>query len=116
MSERPDALALLEAARATVITDLLPRLQGDDRTTALMIAKALSIAGRELGGEASTLRLPDAAATTDQQLRELLRAGDAADGDGTLRAALLEFTRARLRVSNPKMLAMLESLYTPAAR
>lgn len=116
MAERPDALALLEAARTTVIGELLPRLQDDDRTTALMIAKALSIASRELGGEPATLRVPGAATATNEELRQRLRAGEVRDADGALRNALLEFTRARLRISNPKLLATLESLYTADAQ
>lgn len=116
MPERPDALSLLEAARTTMIGELLPRLQGDDRTTALMIAKALSIASRELGGEPAALRVVGAATTTDEALRQRLRAGQMPDADGVLRAALLEFTRARLRISNPKLLATLESLYADDAQ
>ena len=111
VAERPDARALLEAARSVVVGDLLPRLDGEARLDALMVAKALSIATRELAAGTPEVRLPGGEAIDAAQWRERLRAGAEPDTDGALREALLALTRARLRISNPKMLATLESLY-----
>ncbi len=110
MAERPDAMSLLEAARASVIEDLLPRLDEPDRASALMVAKALSITSRELAGAPVVLELPAGLSMSEEQLRDRLRAGELVD-EGALRAALLRLTRERLRISSPKLLATLDSLY-----
>jgi Domain of unknown function (DUF6285) len=47
MKDISDALDLIATARDALVNDLLPRLQKDQRYTALMIANALAIAQRE---------------------------------------------------------------------
>ena len=128
MPERPDALALLAAARETLAGELLPGCTPAQKLPLLMVAKALAIASRELeagpdgpgGRELSALAaLADAAppsgstpAARREQVRQRLRAGplDVA-ADAALRAGLLAATRARLAVSNPRLLAALDELY-----
>lgn len=46
--EQPDALLLLDIARATLLEQVLPELDGDARYQALMIASAMAMAMREL--------------------------------------------------------------------
>ena len=87
-----------------------------------MVAKALSIAQRELARPAAerdaaeqallAAALPGRPAATTVDLRDALRAAPlpAAD-DRALREHLLAATRARLAVSNPKLLAVLDALY-----
>ncbi len=47
MKDISDALDLIATARDALLNDLLPKLQKDQRYTALMIANALAIAQRE---------------------------------------------------------------------
>ena len=50
MAERPDALALIDAARHTLAEELLPGAAPEQRLPLLMVARALSIASRALSG------------------------------------------------------------------
>ena len=129
MAERPDALALIDAARHTLAEELLPGAAPEQRLPLLMVARALSIASRELAAgddgpeplEHALLRAtaPDAGDSDDarrRQLCERLRAGGLEPAaDAGLRAGLLSLTRARLAVSNPKLLAALDGLYGGAS-
>lgn len=127
MPERPDALALLEAARESLGSELLPGASAEQKLPMLMLAKALSIAVRELAkGEADPDGLELAAlhsalgsvaddvdaAGLREHARERLRAGhlDTA-ADARLRTGLLATTRARLAISNPRLLSALDGLY-----
>ena len=49
--EQPDALALLDIARETLLEQVLPQLDGDARYQVLMIANAMAMAMRELAPE-----------------------------------------------------------------
>lgn len=118
MSGAVDATELISLARETVLTHLLPGLEGDARYQALMCANALAIALRELAH--------DDAAEQRRQLQELygevmdpeldleamnmrlardIRRGELDGGvDLGLRRLLRAQVRARLEVSNPRRL------------
>ncbi len=51
MFDEPNGQSLLEIARATLESDIIPRLEGEQKYAALMVASAMSIAGREIGAE-----------------------------------------------------------------
>ncbi|ODU61945.1 MAG: hypothetical protein ABS99_01880 [Acetobacteraceae bacterium SCN 69-10] len=100
-TERPDAAGLLEIARATLLADIVPKLEGDARFKALMAANAMAIAQRALREgsgaiDAALARLGDPTA-----LCAAIRAGQA-DNDAETAAALLALAEARCRVSAPK--------------
>jgi hypothetical protein len=125
MRDKPDAAALLEEARRTLLEILLPLLPPERRYDGLMVANAMAIATREAGQGDAALRegvallatLFSAAAANGNlraQGRELevrlageIRAG-LCDAPGTRRDAVRDYLRrsvtARLRLSNPKAL------------
>jgi len=96
MSRLPDAADLLQTARVALLEKLLPALPVDLHYEARMIANALSIAARE--SSASTL----IAAPNERQLAAAIRAGEY--DSGSVRSSLLAITRAKLQVSNPRLL------------
>jgi hypothetical protein len=127
MTDHPDAAALLEEARRTLLETLLPLLPPERRYDGLMVANALAIAAREAGqgdaalraGAASLTALFAAAPATGDNLRAHLlelearlareiRAG-LCDAPGPRRDAVRDYLRrsatARARISNPKALA-----------
>ena len=67
--EQPDALALLDIARATLLEQVLPELDGDARYQALMIASAMAMAMRELNP--ATVNGREQRESEAQSLREL---------------------------------------------
>ena len=98
MSDRPNAVELLEAVREFLEREILPALDDQRlRFRTLVAMNALGIAQRELEStEQPTL--------TDEQLTELarrLRRGDVPEG--TL-ALLKEHVAAKLRVASPRYL------------
>ena len=121
--EQPDALALLDIARETLLEKVLPQLEGDARYQTLMIANAMAMAMRELGsdetgGELETQLLrslyldcpvpgDEAAGQTVLRLQDLLTQ-DLRDAtldviaQPALRQLLRTRTEARLKVSNPR--------------
>ena len=126
MKDLPHAPELLEAARAALVSEILPALPEKLRYTGLMVAHALAIAGREVaagdeGARAECDRLcklleeahvPErteelglALARYNRRLSEDIRAGRF---DAELRGPLLEHLRRttgeKLAVSNPKAL------------
>lgn len=128
MLEKPDALNLLYTARSTLIEDVLGSVPEANRLATLMVAKATAIAIREIEDS-----LEGRIATELDRLRELYEGEDHAGAalsitlpqrilsdlrDGKLgapqrdhlRTCLLEMTRARLRISNPKLLRALEAM------
>lgn len=120
MHDLPLAHDLLAIARANLLDELLPCLPAAQKYTALMIANAMAISGRELAND-DTLRqarrslLQQAGecrgqAMDDQLLYQALREG-ALD---TELIALLPVLRAdvqgRLQVSNPKYLEAVQAL------
>jgi hypothetical protein len=101
-TEAPDGAALLEIARRTLLDDIIPRLEGDTRFRALMVANAIAIALRAWSEPAVTHDLGDGAA-----LCAAIRAGDLDPGTpdhGRIAAALLALAGARCRISAPKAL------------
>ncbi len=100
MLERPDAGALVAAARQTVLDALLPHLPREKHYEARMVANALAIAGRAMGAPQPA---QDAAA-----LARAIRAAPPLPGTAEyarVHAALLALTRARAAVSAPKAIA-----------
>ncbi len=124
MKVEPAAADLLDIARATILSDIVPALPGNQRYAALMAANALAIAGRELAlpstGADEIARLaallgdwsPGAdpgEALRDATARLAARVREGRFDEGGARVLLLahlrETTRARLAVSNPRLLA-----------
>ena len=125
MNDRPDATELLDIARRTLLEALLPRLPQDLRYTALMIANAMAIAGREhasnahaeaelaslqrlLGeppGPLPAKALYAALVDANRRLAAGIRAGrfDGA-ASAPLRAHLEQTSAAKVAVANPKAL------------
>ncbi|MGQ7819056.1 DUF6285 domain-containing protein [Metapseudomonas furukawaii] len=119
---RPDATELLTTARCLLLEGLLPALPSELGYEARMIASALAMAAREIelgpqaaeleeGALAHVLEPHGLAGLTREDARALLsqfiREG-VFDRPGPDRQRLLEalgaITRARLRISNPKVL------------
>lgn len=127
MSDQPAAAGLLDMALKTFKEDILPNVAPEKRYSALMIANALSIAGREL------TELEDQALTILKSLQTLLGEEKQTDVEGRmlyqridalehklcdeiaqgkyddnrndLMACLKTLVHARLAISNPKILA-----------
>jgi Domain of unknown function (DUF6285) len=128
MTDKPDAAALLEEARRTLLETLLPLLPPERRYDGLMVANAMAIAARDARQGDAALRetvsrlaalfCASPAAPNDDlraQLLELetrlareIRAG-LFDVPGSRRDTIREYLRssttARVRLSNPKALA-----------
>lgn len=92
----PGGAELLRVARAELLERLLPLLPAAEHYAARMIANAMAIAAREL--DAPERRPIDAA-----RLAREIRAGRH-DLSQPIEEGLREFTRARLAVSNPRVL------------
>lgn len=123
INDDPDARDLVAIALKSFREAILPVVPAEQRFTALMIANALGMAERELAAGASAE--PALASAVGALLGEeggLEEGGlaallprlcaaidggvfDAPDRQAALRAVLAEVTRARLSVSNPKLLA-----------
>jgi hypothetical protein len=116
INDEPDARGLVAIALQTFRDSILPAVPAEQRFEALMIANALSIAEREL---AAAPEPPLAAAvggliaesggsleTVAPRLCEAIDAGafDTPERQTELRGVLWELTRARLAVSNPRLL------------
>jgi hypothetical protein len=127
MTDNPDAAALLEEARRTLLETLLPLLPSERRYDGLMVANAMAIAAREAGQGDAALReglnllaalFPESPTAPNEDrahLRELdarlareIRGG-LFDAPGPRRDAVRDYLRrsttARVRLSNPKALA-----------
>jgi Domain of unknown function (DUF6285) len=119
MRDLPGAPALLALAREVLLDDLMPLLPAERQPDALLLAKAMAIAGREAAGDGGALQaiLGDLAMfyTNNPQPGEPLRrfARDLRTGafeiseqrERDARALLWRLTVARLRQSNPEFLA-----------
>lgn len=92
MTDRPDAKEMIEVARATLASEVLPFLPPDRRLTGLMIASALAMAAREL-----EVPLPAIPSVTVADIR-----AGRHDADKPLHEALLSDAKARALISNPK--------------
>ena len=116
MLERPGAAGLLETAREVLLRELLPHLPESKRFEARMVANAMAIARRDTAADPAPalarLRalydLPGA--EPDALLRRLaaeIRAGErdpGRPGHAAAAEALVELTRLRCAVSNPRAL------------
>ncbi|WP_150302619.1 DUF6285 domain-containing protein [Pseudomonas saliphila] len=112
---RPDATALLQTARQTLFSQLLPALPKELHYEARMMANAMIIAVREqqLGETCAAqeqAHLQTLLNTTDSQrsmqelraqLGKAIRLGEF-DQHDQLSALLLQITHAKLAISNPK--------------
>ncbi len=99
MKVEPGGAELLRVAREELLESLLPKLPETERYTARMVANAMAIAARELA------RGPSACLDARRFAREI-RAGrhDSPASAAEAREALRDLTRARLAVSNPRIL------------
>lgn len=118
--DSPDGAELLRQARRTLLDELLGVLPADKRYEALMVANAMAIARRELeaGDRRDARRLaleallgPGQGAELDavllsqhRRLAEEIRAGKR-DAAADVHALLERDARARLEISNPKLLS-----------
>lgn len=113
MKAQPAERDLLDIALKTLTGDLMPRLSGEDRYLALIIASALGTVGRELADDGrsdiTAGHLLGAVYGEDRgkTVRDLSR--DIRDGklDGSPDTAerLFELARIRCELSNPKAAA-----------
>ena len=122
MREIPDGPGLLDIARETLLSEVVPRLSPEHRLPALMAANAMAIAARDTraGTEweqdlakrlASLPGMEDAGETALlAQLAARIRGGDADPGTplhDPAAAFLRAYAEARCRISAPKALGRL---------
>lgn len=116
MRPKPSGAELLDLARRVLRDDVASELSGPARYKALMAANAMAIVGRQLaeGTEAEVRILKRLTTILDHdgepadlegELAKALRAGDL-DEDRDVHALLLESVEAKLRESNPRVLAV----------
>jgi len=94
-----DATDLLQTARDVLLAEVVPHLPAGQKYQALMVANAMAIAARESEGDAPPPEPPE--------LSGRIRAGEFDPGapeHDAIAAWLLEATRARCAISNPKAL------------
>src|SRR5215468_2284440 len=119
MPDKPDAAALLEEARRTLLEALLPLLPPERRYDGLMVANAMAIAAREAGQGADALRTQGVQLAAlfsgstagvnelEARLAREIRTGRC-DAPGPHRDAVRAYLRwsvtARVRLGNPKAL------------
>jgi hypothetical protein len=99
MRVEPGGRELLRVARSELLESLLPHIPEPHRYAARMVANAMAIAAREL-------EAPVATETNAPALARAIRAGDhdAPDASARLLEELRGLTRARLAISNPRVL------------
>lgn len=117
-TSRPEAGALLAIARQELLDTLLPEVSGALKYQVLMTANAMKIAAREIEAGAATEQqvqgdirklyarlLPENADNADEQsLADDIRQRRLPTDDERLYHLLLDITRAKLQISNPKYL------------
>lgn len=110
MTEPKLAMALIAECKRLIGNEMADRLEGKDRFTAKMIARALEIAERDLNHSQDAEAAEWAAADTLlgegkslQALAAALRDGRF-DGDEAAHRALLEMVERRVAISNPAAL------------
>jgi hypothetical protein len=102
MTDRPAGADLLDAARRTLLDEIVPKLEGIPRFHALMVANALQIVGRELAHGESPVDFacsPAAARTLVAAIRDGRR-----DAEPALYEDLLRDTLHRAFVWKPAFL------------
>ena len=112
--DKPDAGDLLAIGRAVLLEEILPQLPAAQRYSALMLANALAMSGREYNlSESDRAAVEKAAARVyeesdrvnlEHNLAADIRSGKLAVENPRLRELLLQQTLLRLRLSNPKYL------------
>ena len=110
MSDTKLGIALIAECRRLIAEEVADRLEGKDRFTAKMIARALNVAERDLT-QSDQVEVAEQAATNVllgeggnlQQLASFLRSGRF-DGEAPAYQALLEITERRVAISNPTAL------------
>ena len=117
-TSRPEAGALLAIARQELLDTLLPEVSGALKYQVLITANAMKIAAREIEDGAATEQqvqgdirklyarlLPENADNADEQsLADDIRQRRLPTDDERLYHLLLDITRAKLQISNPKYL------------
>jgi hypothetical protein len=98
---RPTPAELLEIARATLLSEVAAKLDGDARFKLLMAANAMAIAQRALTLGEGEAAAAEAALGDAASLCAAIRGG-VRDGDTVLAGRLLALAEARCRVSAPK--------------
>lgn len=102
MSDRPNALELIEAVTEFLASEVLPAATDHRLKFRTLVAlNALGIAYREL-------QAGNDVGLTDEELRELSRRIRAGDVDEGMLALLEEHVAAKLRISNPSYLEKYE--------
>lgn len=117
MNNRPDGNELLAVARRTLLDELMPLLPSARAYDALMVAKAMAIAARELesqGHDTSGDQIQQFYAlaglditlpATEYGLAGLIREKTISESrHGALHQLLLSLTQAKLQITNPKYL------------
>ncbi|GJE51291.1 hypothetical protein GOFOIKOB_4346 [Methylobacterium tardum] len=102
MQDEPSGAALLDAARRSLIEEVIPGLTGRPRYVALMVANAIGIAAREIA-ETDALQAASErvlAGAPVEALVQAIRAGTR-DADPDLHAALTEAAEAAAQVWKP---------------
>ncbi len=105
---RPSATELLDATIAFLRDQLSPELEGSARHQVRIAVHALEIVFRELEmrpehDAAHRTRLEALGFNTDRELADAIRSGAQPDSE-TLRRILVDDTRDRLEVANPRWL------------
>lgn len=117
-TSRPDAGDLLATARQELLDTLLPEVSGALKYQVLMSANAMKIAGREIEAGPATEQqtragirelyaglLPERAEDADEQsLADDIRRRRLATDNQQLYELLINITRSKLLISNPKYL------------
>ena len=107
MRDEPSGAALLDAARRSLMDEVVPGLAGRPRYVALMVANALGIAAREIGEahglEAAHTRMIGGSDPSSDALAALARAirDGRRDADADLHAALTAAADVAARVWKP---------------
>jgi hypothetical protein len=94
--DRPDAAELIAVALARFRAEILTVVPAEQRLTALMIANALGIAGRELTAPGDGI-LGETGASFVADMR-----GGRWDGDVEMHRLLLQDAKARVAIANPR--------------
>ena len=117
-TSRPEAGDLLATARQELLDTLLPEVSGALKYQVLMSANATKIAGREIEAGVSTEQqaldgirrlyaelLPESADNANEQsLADDIRRRRLANDNAQLYELLMNITRSKLLISNPKYL------------
>ncbi len=109
LHDRPTAVELLEAARATIGEEFLPSAEGRAAFQLRVTLRALGIVAREIEGaprhrEVHRAALESLGAGDEAELAAAIRDGALDGREAEVRAALRRVVRAKLEVANPSYL------------